>query len=141
MRIIKNVLIGVGAFFTLIFFVGFCGAMKGVSEAPPIQPAAPLETVEVQSKALAEEMRANEIATLDRYKNKIVRVTGDVEDISEDFGGDPVVYLSGTSDWNRVALTGFSRSLAGSLSKGVNITAGCKNIREIGGSVFLDCWD
>jgi hypothetical protein len=100
-----------------------------------------MEVVEVLSVDLAKEMDQNEIATIDRYRNKIVRITGDVVDIAEDFSGDPVVYLEGLNSFNKVGLKGFSRGLAGSLNRGANITAACTDVSEVVGSVFLSCQD
>lgn len=47
----------------------------------------------VTAKALIDAYDANEIAADQKYKDKVIQVSGQVEDISEDIMGDPYITL------------------------------------------------
>ena len=146
MKLLKGILLVVGGLVVFMLALVFLSvAMSGdsngdeakVYEDAPKAPVGP--PIDVTAKQLTKEMKANEIATIDKYTDKRLQVSGIVDSIDEDFMGNPVVYLRGSSQWERVGLNGISRDIAAALSKGTGIGVSCTGISEIAGSVFLEC--
>ena len=109
------------------------GEYEEVAGAPLIPP------LDVEAKQLSAEMTADSARTLAMYGNKVLRVNGVVAEVDEDYLGNPVVYLQGVSEWERVGLKGIRKDVAKALAKGTGLGVNCFDITELGGSVFLDC--
>lgn len=58
--------------------------------------------ISLKASEYDKQYQANEVRADKNYKNKLLKVTGYVTDISKDFKGDPYVSFRGSNDFNRV---------------------------------------
>ncbi|MET0888810.1 MAG: hypothetical protein ABWY09_01615 [Stenotrophomonas maltophilia] len=103
-----------------------------------VTPSA-VPAIEVTAQQLHQDYEANEIAADAKYKGKTLLISGTVESIESDFMDKPTVHLT-VGDFAWVQLSGISKDVAASLSKGARITAQCKGAGEvIGFPAASDC--
>ncbi len=96
-------------------------------------PNADTLALAVTAQELASAYEANEAAAQQQYGGQPLEVTGTIAGITLDFSDDPVVQLSGTNEFLDVqaSLAEGSKSKAGNLSKGQQITLRCESVTEV----------
>ena len=104
------------------------------------QAPEPKPVVKVTSRQLARECDKNEIAFLEKYKDKRLEVKGKVVRIDSGLLGDPVIHLRGLNQFNTVMVDGLTKEFAKTLSKGDILRTWCDSVDEVLGSPSLrDC--
>lgn len=95
--------------------------------------------VVVAAKDLVKDYESNEVAADQKYKGKILEVSGKVAGIDSGIGDAANVRLVGTNDFNSALASGDDEftKYAATLSKGVNITLICLSDGEVLGSPSL----
>jgi hypothetical protein len=97
------------------------------------------EAIDISARELQADYDANEVAADERYKNKILRITGTIESINKDILDDPYVVLR-TGDFKGVHCHFNSSDGLQSLRKGKQIAVRCRADGYIIGSpVAKDC--
>lgn len=133
----------------LLLFVIFLANMGG-NESQPLDPAneaagiASLQSsaLPVTATELQQAYEANEAAAQERYGNRVLAVTGEVESIDLDISDDPVIRLKTADRFSdaMVRLVEGDEHHATLLAKGQQITVICRKLGEIMGSPSLrDC--
>jgi len=89
-----------------VLLLSACGAPTTAppTEAPPTpppteQPAPVPQIIEITAAQLYAEYEANEIAADQKYKNKMLKVTGVLSSISKDILGSPYIVLTGGGEY------------------------------------------
>jgi hypothetical protein len=127
-----------GILFVIIFFA-MCGtAVKQAADQHVSQQAdfAAQTALEVTAIQLYNDYHANEVAADSKYKDKKLAVTGTVNEIRVDIGGDPVVELNSGKPFQTVDAY-FPKSAADNLTnlkKGDTATFTCRG----GGMIIGD---
>ncbi len=96
----------------------------------------------VTATELQQAYEANEAAAQDRYGNRVLAVTGEIESIDLDFSDNPVIRLKTSDRFSdaMIRLVEGDAHHAASLAKGQKITVICRELTEIMGSPSLgDC--
>lgn len=151
---IKRILIALLVVFVGLFVIGLMvGKDKAhdASVSPPISsnsesqaPAKAAEPViEVSTDQLARDYGANEVSADDKYKGKLLKVGGIVQEIGKDFADDPFVSLRTDNEFMPVRAS-FAKSALqrlASMHKGQSITLTCRGKGMVIGSPILDCTD
>jgi len=100
------------------------------------------EAYSVSSIRLARDYHSNEVNADNKYKDKLLQVTGKVYEISKDVTDDTVISLQGTDMFQRVNayLLYDDDEIAPTLKKGNHIKIRCYGDGEVIGSPMLrDC--
>jgi len=111
----KNFLSGLA----LLFFIVI--AFGSVDEATKITPET-LPNVEITAPQLYQAYQANEIAADEKYKDKIIQVSGRIRDIGNDLMDNPYITLVGDQYFGDVQCFFNEKSVVANLSKGQQIT-------------------
>lgn len=130
----------------LLFFAG-CVAVcaigiKGISdeEQKKKEEFEKAEAIKVSASELASAYKKNEVAADEKYKNKKIEISGEIESIDSGVGDEPRIRLQSGELFVAVTLEGISKAEAKKLNKGDKLTAVCKGDGEIIGSPQLkDC--
>lgn len=95
------------------------------------QPAEP--PMMVTAKTLVEDYKGNEVAADQKYKGKILEVSGKIASIDSSIGDKAIVRLVGLNEFETVSLSGNAEftQYAATLNKGQNITLICKGDGEV----------
>jgi MFS superfamily sulfate permease-like transporter len=100
------------------------------------------QVVSVSSDQLEKDYRANEVSADDKYRGKVLRVSGSVQEIRKDIMNDPYVVLWTTKRFNGVHAR-FDADQNGQLARisiGNKITVRCRGNNVVMGSPQLkDC--
>ncbi|MEO6776140.1 MAG: hypothetical protein ABI467_24505 [Kofleriaceae bacterium] len=95
--------------------------------APVVADAAqPVEAFEVTAKQLFADYQANEVRADDRYKGKLLRVSGRVAKIAKDITGDPYVGLATANEFEIVQAVFDDNSGLAALVKGMPLALRCQ---------------
>ena len=122
--------------------IAFNHPSGGVSASTVSSPATEVKEVpiEVNAFTLASEFEQNEVKANMKYKGKMLKVTGDIADISSGIGDSPIVGLAGKNMFMNVKINGLPENVVANLNKGDNITILCRCKGEVLGSPILsDC--
>lgn len=108
--------------------------------AVEVTPAA----VNVTASELVKAYKDNEIAANEKYKDKLLLVSGSIDSINAGMGDEPLIMLKSNSDYGmnnpHAKLADSDVKKAGTLKKGQTIKLLCKGNSEIAGSPMLeDC--
>ncbi len=98
------------------------------------------ELVEVSAVDLHKEYDKNEVAADEKYKNKKLRVTGKINEISKNFVDDVVLQLESGEAFLTVHATmkDSEKKKAAKLDKGEEVTLECKGKGRLLSSAMLD---
>jgi putative nucleic acid binding protein len=133
-----------GGFIAAVVALGMCGKLMGDKkpEQPQQQAAAAAAAIQVTNDTLWREYDANEVAADNKYKGKVLAVSGTVASIDKDFMDNIVVHLLSPNEFMNTSAT-MQKSEAGqaaALSKGQHVKVVCEgNGRVVGSPVLKDC--
>lgn len=112
---------------------------SGDAAPAPALAAPPLAVTAVD---LFKAFEANEVAAQAEYGNRVLAVTGTINEIALDITDDPVLRLRAGSDYDYVTanFTKDDSLVIGRLSKGQKVTVTCSKLREVLGTpVMQEC--
>lgn len=100
--------------------------------------------VNVTASELVKAYKDNEVAANEKYKGKMLLVSGSIDSIDAGMGDEPVIMLKSSGDYGmnnpHAELADSDVKKAGTLKKGQAIKLLCKGNSEIAGSPMLaDC--
>lgn len=90
--------------------------------------------IEVTAQELWKDFDDNEIAALQKYRGKRVKLSGKVHSVTADFRDQPQVHLRTKNRYQTVTISGGPVSEAAKLKKGQEIWVICGNITEVAGT-------
>lgn len=93
----------------------------------------------VSCSSISKEVDANEARASAKYSDKVIKISGRVQSVSEDMWGDNVVNLSDGEEYsfNSCILNDVPQNIAISLDKGQSVTFTCDDFMEVIGSTSL----
>ena len=103
--------------------------------AAPVEPAAPLDAraadaaiapVEVTAQRLFADYDANEVAADDKYRGKVLRITGIVDRIAKTITDDAYIALRTSNEFEPVDATLADAKDAASLKRGEKVVVRCR---------------
>ena len=132
----------------IVYFIGlaiFAAVVTGSAESARVateqateqkMAEGPVEAVSARDLFAAYE--TNEVAADQRFKGKVIEVTGRIEGIDQDFSDQPLVRLDSGDMIRSVQAGGLDASIAATLSKGSEVTLVCIGAGEVVGTPRLD---
>lgn len=111
-------------------------ALLACKQSPPVKKAPELQ---VSAQTLRADYEANEAAADQKYKGKVLEVSGAITAIESDFSDNPVIRLY-TGDLMGASARGLSKAEAAKLAKDQRIIVICTGDGELVGAPQLkDC--
>ena len=100
-----------------------------------------IESIKVTARDLFAEYEANEIAADEKYKKKVLEVSGTIEDIGKDILDSMYVSLKTAAIFGSVQcmLEDSEQSKASTLQKGASIVVEGRNDGKLGNVILRDC--
>lgn len=127
------------AFIVLVVASASSAKQKREEQHREVQTGAALD---VSAAELFKDYAANEVSADDRYRGKVLRVSGTVESINKNIVDDPYVMLRAGGDFDGVhcSFDSTQTSSLASLSRGQRVTLRCRgNGKMIGSPMLHDC--
>lgn len=143
---IKTILKWILIVFLILFVIGFIiGMMEdegSTYQEDNITSSSNESVLEVSPQQIYRDYDSNQIAADNKYKGKLLKVTGTVDSINSDFVDEAVVEITAGGFLETVSAEGDSNftNTAATLSKGQEITVLCRGAGEIMGFPMMnDC--
>ena len=117
----KNTKSLISFFLFVIIAFGSLDEFENLEQSPKVTPNSNPSVIITASK-LYKEYNANEIAADEKYKGKIIEVTGVIRDIGNDIMDNPYITLVGDEYFGDIQCYFNEKSVVAKLSKGKRIT-------------------
>lgn len=116
-----------------------CGTSKEATKEVANSAASNAPVVDVTARKLYADYDANEVSADDKYKGKILRVSGTIMTIGKDVMDAPYVELGVGDDVLGVQCMFDDTGALGSLRKGQKLTVRCKGDGKMGNVILRGC--
>jgi hypothetical protein len=115
-----------------------CGTSKEATKEVANSAASNAPVVDVSARKLFADYDANEVSADDKYKGKVLRVSGTIGTIGKDITDTPYVEFSGDGVMG-VQCMFDDTGVLGSLKKGQKLTVRCKGDGKMGNVILRGC--
>lgn len=115
-----------------------CGTSKEATKEVAESAASDAPTVEVTAKQLFADYEANEVSADDKYKGKVLRVTGKISTIGKDVLDTPYIQFAANEVFGVQCMFDGTGAL-GSLKRGQKLTVRCKGDGKLGNVILRGC--
>lgn len=126
--------IGIG--FVVLVVIGIIAGPDDSGTTEAAAPEKPAEVFKITSTELFNAYEANEVATDERMKGKLVEVSGTVESIDKDAFDNIVIRMRTPNEFmsTNLEVTDSEKAKAIALSKGAKVSIRCNSMARIMGS-------
>jgi hypothetical protein len=116
-----------------------CGTSKEATKEVAASVEANGPAVDVSARQLFADYEANEVSADDKYKGKVLRISGTITKIGKDVLDTPYVGLSVGDDVFEVQCMFDDGAAVSSLKKGQKLTVRCKGDGKMGNVIVRGC--
>ena len=116
-----------------------CGTSKEATEEVATNAASNASVIDVTATQLFKDYDANEVNADDKYKGKVLRVTGTISTIGKDILDTPYIAFATSNEIMSVQCMFDDTGILGSLRKGQKLTVRCKGDGKLGNVILRGC--